>query len=67
MLQTRIGKRNGAAAIRIAMDMLDEGLISEKEALLRITTDNINEISCGANDQRTFSSDLILPIFKRLL
>ena len=32
MLQTRTGKRNGAAAIRIAMDMMDEGLISEDEA-----------------------------------
>jgi len=44
MLQTRTGKRNGGAAIRIAMDMLDEGLISEDEALLRISPENIDEI-----------------------
>ena len=44
MLQTRKGKRNGAAAIRIAMDMMDEGIISENEALLRISPENIDEI-----------------------
>ena len=44
MLQTRTGKRNGVAAIRIAMNMLDEGLISEDEALLRISPENIDEI-----------------------
>ncbi|MBK9295123.1 MAG: pyruvate, phosphate dikinase [Oligoflexia bacterium] len=36
MLQTRNGKRSAKAAIQIAMDMIKEGLISEKEALLRV-------------------------------
>lgn len=36
MLQTRNGKRTAAAAMRIACDMVDEGLISENEALMRI-------------------------------
>ena len=36
MLQCRNGKRTAAAAIRIACDLLDEGMISEKEALLQI-------------------------------
>ncbi|MBR2384797.1 MAG: pyruvate, phosphate dikinase [Clostridia bacterium] len=36
MLQTRNGKRTAAAAIRIACDLLDEGMIDEKEALLQI-------------------------------
>ena len=36
MLQTRNGKRTAAAAIRIACDLLDEGMITEKEALLQI-------------------------------
>ena len=36
MLQTRNGKRTAAAAIRIACDLLDEGMINEKEALLQI-------------------------------
>ncbi len=36
MLQTRNGKRTAAAAIRIACDLIDEGMISEEEALLQI-------------------------------
>ena len=36
MLQTRNGKRTAAAAIRIACDLIDEGMISEKEALMQI-------------------------------
>ena len=34
MLQTRTGKRTGLAAIRIAIDMVEEGLIDEKMAML---------------------------------
>ena len=36
MLQTRSGKRTAKAGVRIAVDMVDEGLISREEALLRI-------------------------------
>ncbi len=36
MLQTRSGKRTAAAAIRIACDLIDEGMITEQEALLQI-------------------------------
>ena len=36
MLQTRNGKRTAAAAIRIACDLIDEGMISEEEALMQI-------------------------------
>ena len=36
MLQTRNGKRTAAAAIRIACDLIDEGMITEKEALMQI-------------------------------
>ncbi|MEE9500116.1 MAG: PEP/pyruvate-binding domain-containing protein, partial [Candidatus Omnitrophota bacterium] len=36
MLQTRAGKRTGMAAIKIAVDMVSEGLITEEEALQRI-------------------------------
>jgi len=38
MLQTRIGKRSAAAALRMAVEMVDEGLIDEVEALKRVTT-----------------------------
>jgi pyruvate, orthophosphate dikinase len=37
MLQTRVGKRSAAAALRIAVDMVDEGLIDAEEALRRVT------------------------------
>ena len=36
MLQTRNGKRTGPAAVRIAVEMVDEGLIDEKKAVLRV-------------------------------
>ncbi len=44
MLQTRTGKRNGTAAIRMAMDMLDEGLIDEKTALMRVKPEQLDEL-----------------------
>ena len=37
MLQTRVGKRTAGAAFRIATQLIDEGLISEDQALLRVT------------------------------
>ena len=44
MLQTRNGKRTGAAMVRIAMEMLQQGLISEKTALLRVAPERLNEL-----------------------
>ncbi len=44
MLQTRNGKRTGAAMVNIAMDLLKEGLIDEKEALLRIEPNKLDEL-----------------------
>ena len=44
ILQTRDGKRTGAAMVKIAMDMLKEGLISEQEALLRIEPHKLDEL-----------------------
>ena len=44
MLQTRIGKRNGGAAIRIACEMQSEKLISTDEAILRVSPDQLDEI-----------------------
>jgi pyruvate, orthophosphate dikinase len=40
-LQVRAAKRTSAAAIRIALDQMDEGLINQKVAVLRVTTDQI--------------------------
>ena len=44
MLQTRVGKRNGGAAIRMACEMQSENLITSKEAILRVSPDQLDEI-----------------------
>ena len=44
MLQTRNGKRTGAAMVKIAMDLLKEGVIDEKETLLRIQPNKLDEL-----------------------
>ncbi|NND01834.1 MAG: pyruvate, phosphate dikinase [Acidimicrobiia bacterium] len=44
MLQTRNGKRTGRAAIRIAVDMVKEGLISREEAVKRVTPERLEEL-----------------------
>ena len=42
MLQTRNGKRTAAAAIKIACDLIDEGMISEEEALMQIDAKSLD-------------------------
>ena len=42
MLQTRSGKRTAAAAIKIACDLIDEGMISEQEALMQIDAKSLD-------------------------
>ena len=44
MLQTRTGKRNGSAAVRIAVEMVKEGLIDEKTALNRVKPNQLDEL-----------------------
>ncbi len=44
MLQTRSGKRTGTAAVRIAVDMVREGLLTEKEAILRVHPSHIDQL-----------------------
>ena len=44
MLQTRNGKRTAAAALKIACDMMDEGMISEKEAILRVAPNSLDQL-----------------------
>jgi pyruvate,orthophosphate dikinase len=44
MLQTRSGKRTGGAAVKIAHDMVKEGLITKEEAILRIDGDHLNQL-----------------------
>ncbi len=44
MLQTRSGKRTGAAAVKIAVDMAHEGLISEREAVSRVEPAQLDQL-----------------------
>ncbi|MFA6910719.1 MAG: PEP/pyruvate-binding domain-containing protein, partial [Candidatus Cloacimonadaceae bacterium] len=44
MLQTRNGKRTGFAMVKIAVDMLKEGMIDEKTALLRMEPEKLDEL-----------------------
>jgi len=52
MLQTRAAKRTGFAAVRIAVDMVEERIISKKEALLRIEPDQLNQLLRPVFDQK---------------
>jgi pyruvate,orthophosphate dikinase len=44
MLQTRNGKRTGPAAVRIAVEMVQEGLIDKKEAVLRVDPQQLDQL-----------------------
>ena len=44
MLQTRNGKRTGPAAVRVAVDMVEEGLISKKEAVQRVAPNQLDQL-----------------------
>jgi len=44
MLQCRVGKRNGPAAVRMAVDMVKEKLIKKEEAVMRVTPDQLDEL-----------------------
>jgi pyruvate, orthophosphate dikinase len=44
MLQTRVGKRTGAAAVKLAVDMAGEGLIKRDEAVMRVEPDHLDQL-----------------------
>jgi pyruvate, orthophosphate dikinase len=52
MLQTRNGKRTGFAAVRIAVDMVEERIINRREALLRIEADHLNQLLRPVFDEK---------------
>ena len=52
MLQTRTGKRTAAAAIRIAIEMVKEGLIDKKTALLRVNPEQLDQMLHPAIDPK---------------
>jgi len=44
MLQTRSGKRTAKSAVKVAVDMANEGLITKEQAVLRVTPDNVDAL-----------------------
>ncbi|CAN5858134.1 pyruvate, phosphate dikinase [soil metagenome] len=44
LLQTRTGKRTAAAAVRIATEMVDEGMIAQRAAVLRVPADQLDQL-----------------------
>ena len=57
MLQTRNGKRTAAAALKIACDMMDEKMITEKEVILRVDPNSLDQLlhpTLDPNAEKTF-------------
>lgn len=60
LLQCRNGKRTGSAMVKIAMDLLDEGLIDEKTAILRCEPNKLDELLHPVFDKVSLSTTNIL-------
>ncbi len=60
LLQTRNGKRTGAAMAKIAVDMLEQGSIDEKTALLRIDSNKLDELLHPVFDTKAMKSASVL-------
>ena len=56
MLQTRNGKRTAAAAIKIACDLIDEGMITEKAALMQIDAKSLDMLLHPTFDQQALKN-----------
>ena len=59
-LQTRNGKRTGAAMVRIAMEMLEQGVIDEKTAVLRCEPNKLDELLHPVFDKEALRSAKVL-------
>nr|NQU89689.1 pyruvate, phosphate dikinase [Bacteroidota bacterium] len=55
LLQTRNGKRTGAAMVKIAMDLLDEGKINKRTALLRMEPNKLDELLHPVFDKKALA------------
>ncbi len=60
LLQTRNGKRTGAAMVTIAMDMFREGLISDKDVLMRQTASKLDELLHPVFDKGAMAKTAVL-------
>lgn len=60
ILQTRNGKRSPYAGIKIAMDMLKEGVLTEKEAILKVDIKSLPQILSGNFNEKELSGKKLL-------
>ncbi|MCF7920795.1 MAG: pyruvate, phosphate dikinase [Candidatus Cloacimonetes bacterium] len=60
LLQTRGGKRTGQAMVRIAMEMLNDGMIDEKTAIMRVEPNKLDELLHPVFDQTAMSNARII-------
>ncbi len=56
MLQCRVGKRTGRAAVKIAVDMVQEGLIGRDEAVLRVSPSHLDQVLHPHLDERALAT-----------
>ena len=56
MLQTRNGKRTAKSAVKIAVDMANEGLITKEQAVLRVTPDNVDSLLHPQFDEQAITN-----------
>ncbi|MCG9894305.1 MAG: pyruvate, phosphate dikinase, partial [Fimbriimonadaceae bacterium] len=64
MLQCRSGKRTGAAAVKIAVDMVEEGLIDKETAVQRVTAGHLDQLLHKRIDVKDLKAKNIKPIAK---
>lgn len=60
LLQTRTGKRTGAAMVRMAIDMLEDGFIDEKTALMRTEPNKLDELLHPVFDKKAIEDAVVL-------
>ena len=60
MLQTRTGKRTAHAAIRVMADMVEEGLITKEEALLRLNPSDLDQLLHPTFDEQALADATVL-------
>src|SRR5205807_1292113 len=59
MLQTRNGKRTGLAAVRVAIQMVEEGLISKEEAIFRVEPNQLYDFLVPRLDEKSTKVDVL--------
>ncbi len=59
MLQTRNGKRTGIAAVRVALQMVDEGLITKEEAIFRVEPNQLYDFLVPRLDEKSVKVEVL--------